>query len=130
MQLPRTLLAASSLFWIPACSAFAQEPATTGTMITDSGAYRVSAMKARKVQRSRSEPRIEAAPAPSSSSFSSRGHTDFDPASVEADRAGKAAKLALAERERERNARIDPGSTGCVIKPVMTNADMAACRAD
>ena len=128
MQLPRTLLAASSLFWIPACSAFAQEPATTGTTITDSGAYRVSAMKARKVQRSRSEPRIEAAPAPSSSSFSSRGHTDFDPASVEADRAGKAAKLALAERER--NARIGPGSAGCVIKPVMTNADMAACRAD
>lgn len=125
MQLPRSLLAAASLFWILACPASAEDSGQAGTIVTDSGVYRVSATKARKWQRSRSERRVEAAPAPGSPP---RGHTDFDPASVEGDRARKAAKLALAERER--NSQIRPGSAGCVIKPVMTNADIAACRVD
>lgn len=123
MKLLLNLLAASSTFWLLAGAAHAQNSAPMDTWVSDSGLVsRASAKKARKWPRSRWEDRDSFV----DSGSTPKGNTDFDVASVEADRAKKAARLSQAERER--NALIGPGSRNCVLKSVMTDAEIAACR--
>jgi hypothetical protein len=122
MKMLLNLFAAGSMFWLLAGAASAQSSALMDAIVTERGLYVIPAQKARKVPRSRSDSTAGNA----DSSTPPKGSTDFDPASVEADRARKAAKLSLAERER--NSHIRPGSPDCAIKPVMTNAEIEACR--
>lgn len=124
MKLLLNLLAASSLAWLPAGTAHAQSSAPMVIGVNDSGGYRALPMKARKPMRWRSD----SADTALDSGAPPKGSTDFDPAAVEADRAKKAAKLAVAERER--NAHIRPGAPNCVLKPVMSDAEIAACRSN
>jgi hypothetical protein len=122
MKLLLNLLAASALAWLAAGSAHAQSSAPMDTIVSDSGVVsRAPAIGVKRWSRSRSSstPTVDSATSP-------KGSTDFDAASVEADRARKAAKLAQAERER--NSHIRPGSPDCRIKPVMSDAEIAACR--
>lgn len=122
MKLPLNLFAAGSMFWLLAGPAAAQSATPMDAIVTDRGVFAIPAMKVRKLPRSRQD----SAAASGDSSTPPKGSTDFDPTSVEADRASKAARLSLAERER--NSHIRPGSRDCVIKPVMTNAEIEACR--
>ena len=96
-------------------------PARSSWESTGAGLYE---RKARKPVRSRME-RTEVQEAEHSRPA---GTTDFDPASVEADRTKKAATLA--RKERERTAHLKPGTVECVIKPVMTKADLALCKSN
>lgn len=122
MKLLLNLLAAGSAFWLLAGTAQAQSSVPMDTVISDSGVSRVPAISYKRWSRSRSSSAVAAVEANSSP----KGSTDFDVASVEADRARKASKLAQAERER--NAHIRPGAPNCVLKPVMSDAEIAACR--
>lgn len=128
MRLLPILFAANALLWPAAGPAAAQpiQPAQPAqameTLVTESGVYRVPARQPKRWSRSSAA----ATPSVAAPSAAVKGSTDFDLSAVAADRARKAATLELAERER--NAYIKPGSANCVIKPVMTNADMAACR--
>ncbi len=125
MKLLLGLVAASSMCWFSASPAAAQSPVPMDTLGTDSGVYRVSAMKTKKLPRSRPESSAADSAAVAAES-TPKGHTDFDPDAVAGDRAAKAAKLAQAERER--NPDIRSGRAPCVLKPVMTDAEIAACR--
>lgn len=124
MKLLLNLLAASSMVWLPAGTAHAQRSAPMAFGVDDSSVYRAVPMKARKPMRWRSD----SADTALDSGTHPKGSTDFDPAAVEADRAKKAAKLAVAERER--NSHIRPGAPNCVLKPVMSDAEIAACRSN
>lgn len=55
------------------------------------------------------------------------GHKDFDPAAVEADRAKKQATLSKTEIDRA--SYLSSTANECVIKPVMSNAELERCRA-
>ena len=124
MKLTKHLLAAASMSCLMASAAFGQGPIPVGSGAWDSAGVRAYERKARKPVRSRMErPEVQevehSRPA---------GTTNFDPAAAEADRAKKAATLARTERER--TAHLKPGTTECVIKPVMTKADLALCNSN
>jgi hypothetical protein len=54
------------------------------------------------------------------------GHKDFDPAAVAADKAKKEAALSKAKNDKASS--LSSTANECVVKPVMSNAELERCR--